>query len=200
MKILKQYLLVTIATTLLILVNILGYCYYWHVFIILAIAYYFLFLFWLLDVVLMLLEKFSNQKRIYSIVSVALILSVIYYFPFGIPFDSYLSKDDSILIAHREGVANCRTTLKLKSDQTFVEYTICFGFNEIHGKYQLVNDTLLFYDVLIPKTLHEEEETYYKLGIIKRDLENTHQTLQLLKDKHDNDGYAMYITKNIVQY
>jgi len=61
--------------------------------------------------------------------------------PMGmIDWDKYEGKN--LLVADREGTANCRTILKLKADNKFKYTSRCFGVDFHLGTYKFRNDTL----------------------------------------------------------
>ena len=77
-------------------------------------------------------EKFKQNHRFILIGLLTTVLLLTYFKPLGIvDFDKFEGTD--ILIAEREGAANCLTTLKLKDDYTFRERIGCFGVSEIKG-------------------------------------------------------------------
>lgn len=91
-------------------------------------------------------EKFRNKGRNVTIAIVAVVIFLVGYRPTGlINFQQFESKD--ILVAQREGGANCMTTFKLKKNKTFREETVCFGTMKAEGQYSIENDTITFSDV-----------------------------------------------------
>ncbi|MES2689259.1 MAG: hypothetical protein V4658_02585, partial [Bacteroidota bacterium] len=119
----------------------------------------------------------------------ALLLIVLFlalYKPYGIiNFDELEGRD--VLIAEREGAANCMTTFKLKEGNKFTERSFCFGPSEIKGHYRWVNDTLFFEDV--------EPGLFYEFALVKRSsLSSFH--LVRYKSMSDTTGHELWITKN----
>jgi len=91
-----------------------------------------------------------------------IVLVLAFFKPFGfIDFDKLEGGD--LLIAEREGAANCMTTLKLKDNFTFRETNVCFGVTEIKGNYHLQNDTIYFDNVNIGR----HEKGFYKFAVIR---------------------------------
>src|SRR4051812_30901123 len=89
-------------------------------------------LFW--QFYLALLEKFKDKQRLLTLVILTLVLTLTLFKPFGfINFDKFEGND--ILIAKREGAANCMTTFKLKENNKFSERIVCFGMSETSGNY-----------------------------------------------------------------
>ena len=77
-------------------------------------------------------EKFGLKLRNALLLCLLITIGTTIYKPLGlIDFDSLQGKD--VLIAQREGAANCITTLKLKDSMTFIEYNYCFGTSRIKG-------------------------------------------------------------------
>jgi hypothetical protein len=69
-------------------------------------------------------------------------LIVVYLFPGGIvDIDKLQSKD--ILVAFREGVANCRITVRLKENKKFIIEEVCFGIDKVSGSYNRINDSTI---------------------------------------------------------
>ncbi|HEY1202973.1 MAG TPA: hypothetical protein VGE79_18440 [Niastella sp.] len=102
-------------------------------------------------------EKARDKQRYVTIAVVALVIILVGYRPGGmIDFERFESKD--LLIAQREGVANCMTTFKLKEDKTFRERSVCFGVKKKEGKYSIHNDTITFSAV---------DKDFYKFAVIK---------------------------------
>ena len=117
------------------------------------------------------------------------ILAVIFK-PSGL-FDFELLEGKDLLIAGREGVANCHTTLQLKEGNEFVEKSICFGMTEVRGNYQIKEDTVFFSNV----PLSRDQEPYYKFAIMKQDSFHTNM-LFLYMNKQDTLPLFLYIVKN----
>jgi len=107
-------------------------------------------------------EKFKQNHRFILIGLLTTVLLLTYFKPLGIvDFDKFEGTD--ILIAEREGAANCLTTLKLKDDYTFRERIGCFGVSEIKGTFRVANDTIYFDNI----QLGRHEDSFYKFAVIK---------------------------------
>ncbi len=139
-------------------------------------------------------EKFDNKIRLFTIGLLILVLILTFFNPSGIiNFEKF--EADDILIANREGAANCMTTLKLKDDFTFKERNVCFGVTEIKGNYHIKNDTIYFDNVNIGR--HEDE--FYMFAIVKPSKFNEdgkHFDLTRYKSLTDTVGHVLWITKN----
>ncbi len=139
-------------------------------------------------------EKFVDYKRFLKVGLLTIVLVLTFYNPFGlIDFDKLEGAD--ILIAEREGSANCMTTLKLKDDFTFRERNVCFGMTEIKGNYHLQNDTIYFDNVNVGR--HENE--FYEFAVIKPskfDNSKFFGDLIRYKDLLDTTGHELWIIKN----
>ncbi|WP_209144961.1 MULTISPECIES: hypothetical protein [Niastella] len=111
-----------------------------------------------------------------------------------IDFDRLSGKD--LLIAEREGAANCMTVLKLKNNYTFIQRDVCFGINEIKGTYEIQGDTILFKDVKTGRM----SDHYYSYAIVKQTASSLNKKypgeLILYKSKSDHPDRALAITKN----
>jgi len=139
-------------------------------------------------------EKLVDKSRLLLIGLLTIVLALTFIKPFGlINFDKL--EGDNILIAEREGAANCMTTLKLKDDFTFRERNVCFGVTEIKGNYHLQNDTIYFDNVSVGR--HENE--FYKFAVVKpSEFDNSKILCDLIryKDLTDTIGHKLWITKN----
>ena len=139
-------------------------------------------------------EKFIDKQRVVIIGTLVFVLTVTLLKPNGlINFDKIQGKD--LLVAEREGVANCMTTLKLKENNTFIERSVCFGVIEIKGNYEIKGDTIFFKDIGFVR--HESE--YYKFAVIQQsDSEKTKYLgdMVMYKSYNDTTGRDLWITKN----
>jgi len=139
-------------------------------------------------------EKFSNKFWQVTVGLIATVLSLTFFFPFGVINFDRLSGDD-LLVAQREGAANCVTTFKLKDNKTFTEKNVCFGVTEIKGSYKIVHDTIYFENV----QLGRHEDAFYKFAVIrpsKFNNDNKHFDLVRFKDLSDTSGHILWIVKN----
>jgi len=139
-------------------------------------------------------EKLKNRQRLFLIGLITVILGLSFFYPGGIiNFDKF--ERDSLLIAQREGAANCMTTLKLRDDKTFTERNVCFGVTETTGTYNIKGDTIFFEEV----SLGRHESDYYKFAVIKN-RENKSEKyfgdIVRYKDYSDTTGIALWIVKN----
>lgn len=146
------------------------------------------------QIYLALKEKLSDKSRLLLIGLLTTVLALTFIRPFGlVNFDKL--EGDNLLIAEREGAANCMTTLKLKDDNTFRERNVCFGVTEIKGNYHILNDTIYFDNVSVGR--HENE--FYKFAVIKPSKFNKdgkHFDLTRYKSITDTVGHELWITKN----
>lgn len=82
-------------------------------------------------------EKLVNKRRHILIGFLTFVLILTFFKPFGIiNFDKLEGKN--VLVAQREGAANCMTTFKLKNDFTFKELNVCFGVSKVNGTYNYI--------------------------------------------------------------
>ena len=177
--------------------------YYWEgkfgsfafpAFLILAIVYLGLAIALLRQIYLAIKERFVDIPRLLIIGLIALVLVLTFFRPMGL-IDFEKLESNAILIAQREGAANCMTTLKLKDDYTYRERSVCFGVTEIKGKFHLQNDTIYFDEVNIGR--HENE--FYEFAVIKPSKFNKdgkHFDLTRYKSLTDTIGHELWITKN----
>lgn len=140
-------------------------------------------------------EKLRNKQRLYLLALLLVVLILVPVFPRGIiDFDTLEGED--LLIAQREGAANCTTTLKIKPGNKFKLLSVCFGIEEKKGTYRMKNDTIFF-----EKT---EDDRMYEYGVlvlgdsakqVYKD-QNVIGKIRLYKTASDTRGYELYITKN----
>lgn len=139
-------------------------------------------------------EKFKDKQRIFSVILLATVLVLTYFFPLGIINFEKLSGND-VLIAEHEGAANCMTILKLKDNYKFTEKNVCFGLTEVNGNYKIINDTIYFYNIKFGRN----ENEYYEFAVIKPSKFNSKKDafdLVRFKNKSDTTGNGLWITKN----
>ena len=162
------------------------------VFLILAFTFIVLSILLLGQVIKGLKEKLSDKTRNIKIGIITVMLVLIFLKPNSlINFDRLNGKD--ILIAQREGAANCMTTLKLKENMTFKERSVCFGVSEIKGTYELKNDTIFFKNIEFGRN----ENEFYEFAVIKPSKINN-EMFDLVRFKSENDtiGHELLIVKN----
>lgn len=163
------------------------------VFIFLAVSYFGLLIVLIRQLLISFKEKFKNKSRFLPIGLLAVVLVLTFYKPFGfINFDKF--EGENLLIAQREGAANCMTTFKLKDNNTFKERNVCFGVSEVIGTYQISNDTIHLENVKHGK----QEDIKYEFGVIE-ELEyytENKYALKLFKNKKDTIGFNYFISKN----
>jgi hypothetical protein len=139
-------------------------------------------------------EKFIHKERIVLIGSMTFVLTTSFLFPSGlINFSSFES--ENILIAQREGVANCMTTLKLKANQKFIVRNACFGVSETIGSYTLKYDTVFFDKIFLGR----HQTGFYEFAVIKKRKTSTGKywgDIVIYKNHLDTTGIELWITKN----
>ena len=191
-----------ILITTILFFLIVNTTYYWEgklglfafpAFLILAVAYFIFAIALIQQIYFAFKEKFKNNFRLITIRVLTFVLALTFIKPFGlVDFDTL--EGDTILIAEREGSANCMTTLKLKDDFTFRERNICFGVTEILGKYHLRNDTIYFDTVNVGRN----ESEFYKFAVISQTKSVNDKFLgKLVRYKSVNDTieHELWITK-----
>jgi hypothetical protein len=139
-------------------------------------------------------ERFADRFRLMALGLMATVLCLAFLFPFGfINFDRLGGRD--LLVAQREGAANCMTTFKLKDNKTFIEKNVCFGVTEIKGNYKMVHDTIYFENVVPGR----HEDAYYKFAVIRPSpLTKGNKRFDLVRFKgfSDTTGHILWIVKN----
>ncbi len=180
--------------------------YYWEgklglfafpAFLLLAAVYLGLAIALVQQVYFLIKENFRQKKRVLLTGLLTGVLLLTYLNPLGlVDFDKLEGND--VLVAEREGSANCLTTLKLKDDFTFRERIGCFGVSEIKGTFRVVKDTIYFDNV----QLGRHEDHFYKFAVIKATkFDNSKIVGDLIRyrDLTDTVGHGLWITKNELQ-
>lgn len=189
-----------IATTIFFL--IINTSYFWEgklggwafpVFTVLFIFYVILAAMLLRQLIVSFKEKFTDRQRVTVSVSLLLILLLVCFKPSGIiDFDKLAGKD--VLIAEREGAANCKTLLKLKDNYTFIEKSVCFSVTEVKGSYEIRGDTVFFKNV----SLDRYTDSFYQYAIVRPTGYEVKAigSLMLYRDKADKKGQELWIVRN----
>lgn len=131
-------------------------------FVLMALAFLCLGLLLLREVYLAVRDRGKDQKSLYFIVVLSVLLGLTIRYPNGL-IDYSKFEPPTVLKAEGEGTANCRTTLNLSADHTFVERTICFGIGETRGTYFIKNDTIFFENVRLAR----HQKTYPAFALLK---------------------------------
>lgn len=118
-------------------------------------------------------------------------LGLIFLKPNGLVNFNKLEGED-LLIAEREGAANCMTVFKLKANNKFREKSVCFGVTETKGNYEIRNDTIFFSDI----TLLRNDEEYFKFALLKKSEYSDKNVLFRYRSAKDTIGHELWITKN----
>jgi len=144
------------------------------------------------------LTKKSHRTRIrfLALIVTAIVLLLAFMYPNGIVSVEQL-RGDNLLVAEREGAANCMTTFKLRPNNEFPETNICFGVTKITGKYEQRGDTLILQDIDLGR--HEDE--YFEYAVIKNykvDTANGKIMGELVRYESalDTVGVELWITMN----
>jgi hypothetical protein len=139
-------------------------------------------------------ERFSNRPRLLTIVLLTTVLTLTLLKPAGlINFEKLEGKD--LLVAQREGAANCMTTFRLKENNKFTERSVCFGTTEVKGNFKQIGDTLFFSNV----SMGRGESNYYEFALIRPSDSRSGNMLGNLvqyKSKNDSTGNEIWIVKN----
>ena len=151
---------------------------------ILFLVYIFLAIVLVIQIIKSIIEKFSNKNRLVIVTILIFVISLSFLYPNGlIDFERFQGKD--LLVAKREGAANCMTIIKLKENNKFVERNVCFGIEEIKGNYNIKGDTVIFTNV--------DKNQYYQFAVIEN------SNFIRYKDANDTIKYDLWITKNLLK-
>lgn len=137
-------------------------------------------------------EKDGKRNRLLLVSFLFFVLTSSFFRPTGlINFDALEGKD--VLIANRQGVANCNTNFKLKDNFTFKEKTYCFGIEEVKGKYRLKNDSIFF------TGMDPASTRYFSFAVIKKaTTPNDRATLLFYRHGNDTVQQTLFVTKNLL--
>ncbi|MCX2573550.1 hypothetical protein [Pedobacter sandarakinus] len=133
-----------------------------------------------------------GQNNAWLIAALVFIISSTAYSPTGlVNFDEFEGTD--ILVAAKEGAANCTSTVKLKSNGKFSHTQICFGVERTKGKFRTENDTIFFVN-----HTDQHHDEYYRFAIIgKRKIaQHTMDVLLLYHSKADKIPQELLIVQN----
>ena len=139
-------------------------------------------------------EKLKNRQRLFLIGLMTVVLGLSFFYPGGI-MNFELFESESLLIAQREGAANCRTVLKLKKNNKFSEKSICFGVSETSGEYRIENDTIFFHNI----TYGRHESDYFQFAVFKETEGKDGKAFSSLvrfKNIEDTTGMELLVIKN----
>ncbi|MFA6249449.1 MAG: hypothetical protein WC615_21100 [Mucilaginibacter sp.] len=131
-------------------------------------------------------ENFKNKQRLYKICFVLLVLTAVLMRPFGIR-DYAVFESENILVADREGAANCMTTLMLKESGRFKMRSVCFGIDEDMGTYAIQNDT-----IKLNYSSSRGATDMFKYAV----LDSTKKYLRFYNTTPDTTPYWLYIRLN----
>lgn len=192
-----------LLTTTIVFFLLINTSYYWEtktgafaipVFFLILTVYMILAVALLRQVSFAVRERFRKKWRLPLIGLLASVLLLSFFYPQGIvDFEKFEAQD--ILIAEREGAANCFTRLKLKEDLSFKENAFCFGASETRGTYRVAHDTIYFENIKSSRN----KQNPYRFAIIRPSLfgnEKILNDLVLYRNETDSSGYILRITKN----
>jgi hypothetical protein len=135
-------------------------------------------------------EQFKIKDRNLTISVLVSVLILTVFMPFGIVnFKKFESKD--ILVAQREGVANCSITLKLKENSKFTFSNICFGTSMTKGEFTIGGDTIYFHSTRLGRNI----ESFYEFGI-----QENENRIMLFSNKQDTVGLQLRIIGSKLTY
>ena len=203
LKLIKRNILITITLILFLIINT---SYLWEGKLGLWAFPFFIFLFILYIVLVITLgyqiywvikERFKNKRRLIIVGVMSFALGIMFFWSNGIINFEKLEGED-LLVAGREGAANCTTTLKLKTNNKFIEKSICFGMSEIRGNYLVKGDSIFFSNVKLGRGNKE----YFKFAVIKDLAFQNKEIIGELKrfiNYNDTLPHDLWITKNEIK-
>ncbi|MFC3159239.1 hypothetical protein SAMN05443633_103154 [Chryseobacterium arachidis] len=147
------------------------------------VIYFLLFIELIRQLYISIRDKFREKKRNILLLFIPSCLALVAIKPKGlINFEKLLEGEDKIF-AQAEGVANCTTTLKFKTDKNFIYESICFGIDRLKGEYTIQNNTVYF---------NSRKNFEYRYGIIDKNK----TMIKLYRNKSDAKPYGIPILKN----
>lgn len=135
-------------------------------------------------------EKSNVKQRMILVVIMILVLTLTILFPRGL-FNFEKLEGEDLLIAGREGAANCMTTINFKSNNQFRERDVCFAIMVKKGKYYFENDTIKFEK--------SGEENPYQFAVIRPTIAKNKlikQDLLLYRNIQDTQPQILFISYN----
>ena len=176
-----QYFLSYIPGAFTIVVLLIGLSLW---FVMLCIALY--------QVVKLALEKPKYYQRLLY-VGVILVLSFLSFAePMGlIDWEKY--EGQNLLVADREGTANCRTILKLKADNKFKYINRCFGVDFHLGTYKFINDTL---HLQLKRDVGYMDKSSFAT-LVKSDKDSTIYVRLILHENYESKRKLSYLIREI---
>lgn len=121
-------------------------------------------------------EGFQDKTRNMLLCMMTLVLMLTALYPMGM-VNVDLWRGKPLLVANREGAANCMTTLKLWESGVFNEVTVCFGVSKKSGTYQCSGDT-----IYMKWDAKDASEYQYGIVISKGKILNAQEEIWLFND------------------
>lgn len=148
-------------------------------------AFLFVLGFFLVHIYYSIREKFQSKAQNISLLITSLVIGITIYAPLGIlKYETFTA--DNILVAGREGAANCHTVVRLKKDGSFTETSFCFGPSRTTGTFKMKNDTIWF----------SSSDMFYEFGIIGPSLVDSSRVyLNLHRNEKDKMPNFLLIQK-----
>ncbi|WP_125185425.1 hypothetical protein [Botryobacter ruber] len=113
---------------------------------VLVIAFLALAVVLLVQFTLLIFGKFKSKKKNISTAVLAFVLLITVIFPFGVYNPNHF-EEPNLIFARLESTANCTSSLKIRKENRFSYTSVCFGFDDYNGTYEIVGDTIkLLYD------------------------------------------------------
>ncbi|MEO0790630.1 MAG: hypothetical protein AAFY36_18340 [Bacteroidota bacterium] len=97
---------------------------------------------------------------------------------------------DPLLVGYSHGSIDCSTTFQIKSDNRFIEGSVCFGIREFYGTYDIQNDTIFFRDVQTCSG-----ENYFEFATVQQELNTGKEVLVRYRNLQDTVGSALEIVE-----
>jgi len=153
-------------------------------FVLLGIAVY--------KVVKLAIEKPKYYQRLIYIAIILILNFLSLAEPKGmVDWEKYEGRN--LLVADREGTANCRTMIKLRDNNKFKYINLCFGVDFHFGTYSLSNDTLYF--ELKQNVGFMDKSTY--ATILKSKTDSTKYQQMILRQNHKDKRNINMLIKEV---
>lgn len=96
----------------------------------------------IIELVLVIKNKFQQKRSILVLIMMIITSFSVFYNT----FITNVTEGKDILVAQREGIANCMTTITFNENGKYYKQNVCFGISETVGAYKMKNDTIWFKD------------------------------------------------------
>ena len=146
----------------------------------------------LYQIIKLALEKSKYYQRLIYVAVIFILNFISLAKPMGlIDWEKY--EGENLLIADREGTANCRTILKLKPKNKFKYISRCFGVDFHMGTYKFANDTL---HLQLKRDVDYMDESSFAT-LVKSENDSTKYIRLILHENYESKRKLSYLIREI---